>query len=413
MNYTKYLYLLFFVFALGLWSCGEEEFAEKEIIEEEIVPNLKENNPLINRLRSSSTSGSSNGLDLECFTIDYPFYINVDGTEYEINSEADLEAASQNIMQYADFVYPLNITYTDGETESIADGLELVEAFSACVPDSGWGIDTFDTGDYTFPAYLINSDNSCYEQGYPINLTDIDGNSFSANNEAEFMTLLVDNPFLFFEFPIDLIDEDGAVVSAGDAEELFEILFDCEDWDGPWGGDTISIGGDELFFLCYDFVYPFSVLDGNGETIVINNHDDICNLMLDGGFTGFVFPMDLVDPEGEVTTVNSQEELDALLEECFGEGPGGADTFDVSTLYFNSTQTGLDCYELVFPFTATGLTNGEQITLNNLAEVEALINVMDDLYGVDLPVDVKLISSGEIVTINTTDEYFDLIFTCK
>jgi len=79
---------------LAFSSCKKEEISE--IIETipEVDPQTVVDNPLVYKMGSSETT--TDGLDLGCFSVDFPFGLITDGTTYTINSVADFAMSSPN-----------------------------------------------------------------------------------------------------------------------------------------------------------------------------------------------------------------------------------------------------------------------------------------------------------------------------
>ncbi len=408
MKLTKIFFLLSLCFTVLLTSCRKEELSEEIKIENEITPETKSSNKLVQNVEVEASTSNEDGLDLCCFSINLPFGLVVDGVEVTINSAEEFEAAASS-GEFIDFAYPLAITYPDGTADDIADGVELGEAFASCVPDGGWGTDQF-------PAYLICDLNSCYQLIYPVNLVDGDGNTYTATSEEEFIELIVEQPELYFEFPIALTDEDGNTITAEDEEDLFELLASCDTVYDPPGPDTIIFEG---FFGCYDLAYPANVIDLDGNTITVNNADEFFNLLLNGNFTDFAYPLTLIGEDGETITVNNHEELCAAVEECYdipgGGGGGGPDpNFGLDAFGFigESSLFGGDCYELVYPFTVVNADGSSTMSIADATAAEGLLTNPNDFYFIELPADIKVIDSGETKTINTVEDFFLTLEDC-
>ncbi|MEO0778723.1 MAG: hypothetical protein AAF146_19305 [Bacteroidota bacterium] len=414
MKFTRIFFLLLLCCSVLMTSCRKEELSEEIQTEQEITPEVRSNNKLVQNVEVESASSSENGLDLGCFSINLPFGLVVDGVESTINTVEDFEATLANGGEYIDFAYPITITLLDGTTESIADGVELGEAFASCVPDGGWNEDRF-------PAYLICDLNSCYQLNYPVDLVDGEGNTYQANSEEAFIELIVEIPELYFVFPISLTDENGAIITAESEEDLFILLASCEEVYDP-GTDTTNIF-DGFFAGCYDIVYPTQVVDMDGNLITVETEDDLFNLLLNGGFVDFAFPLSLVDEEGNVVVVNDHEELCELVEACVGGGSGGSgggpgdpiDGLDATLFVLASTIGGEDCYELVYPFTVTNADGTLTQSINNEAEALAFIQnnpPNSNPFLIDLPLEIKRVDTGEVVTINTIEDFILILENC-
>jgi len=383
-------------------SCRKKELSEDNIIEQPIVPEVTTYNPLVANVVSNSSSEL--GLDLGCFTIDFPFELSVDGVTVAINSEEDFETALPADAEYVDFVYPMNITYSDGTTDTVADGEELGEAFASCIPDTGWSQDVF-------PAFLICELNSCYEIVYPLNLVDGSGNSYTANDENEFIELIATVYDLYFEFPVNLLDQDGATVTASSDQDLFELLAACDvvTWpsDTTWNDTTWTGGGfDQLG--CYTINFPMNAVDGNGNIVVINDENEFVNALLNGDIVDFAFPITLTAEDGTTITVVDEEGLIAAFEEC---GSIFVNPIDAATFFMYSTNIGInDCYTVQYPLSLINF-NGNITTVSDDAAAMDLLNNPSNQWFVELPVTID--QDGVSITITDALDLFTIWGECE
>ena len=420
MKKINLLLLIFAAFMFTFTSCTEDPISDQEIIE--IPTDIDEDmyNPLLDNIENRDDL--EGGLELGCFSIDVPFSLDVDGTIVEINTFEDLENAfdfdSTDVAINVDFVYPLAITYEDGETAELADGEALGEAFALCIPDEGWETPDSTGFDGTFPAFLITELNSCYELVYPVTLQDIDGTTYVANNEEELVDLLASENFLEFVFPISLEDEDG-ITSAASGDELFDLLINCQ--EQPWdGGDDetdcpLNIGG----IACYDITFPvtFSTVDG-GE-LVINDYEELSTAFLNGNITDFVYPVTLVEiGTDESVTVNDNDELNDAIDACWegtsGNGGGIDSTGGVAVFFFlGANDLEIDCYDVNYPVDVITM-DGTQVTFDSADDIDTAFETGENI-PMDLvyPVSATLTESGEVVTIESAEGIFALFENCQ
>ncbi len=387
---------------LSIVSCTKENIEEPEVIDPIIELVETSHNALVAQV---NTDG---GLDLGCFSIDLPFDLTVDGIVSTIGSIEDFEAALTDAGETAeiDFIYPIDITYEDGETAVVADGMELGEAFSVCIPDTGW----IDGG---FPAYVINVENSCYTQVYPVTLTDLEGNSVVVEDETAFIEALANNDILFFEFPLTLLDENGEEVTAENDEELFELFFECEGTHPPCDSIPYTGGG----FACYSLGFPLGVIqidaDGNETTVILEDEDDLNNNLLNGNIIGFAYPLTLIDEEGNEVVVNSEEEMEAAFFECGGFG-GPSDPSAI-LLLSGDVASGGACYDIQYPVNYMLPDETETETASNLEEFSDAIfsNTGGFIIQLEFPVDVVLATDNSTLTLNNLDELLSLLEECQ
>ncbi len=323
------LTLPFLLAVLTFTACRKDEIIDMQIDIPVVTPANKPINGLF--LRSAT---QSDGLELGCITIAYPFELLLADslTTFEITSEAAfLTALGDSTAGPIDFVYPLQLTTEDGETTTVYSVEALAEAFANCIPENGWGEES-----WFFPAWTINYENSCYQLVYPVNLLDLDSTTVTATDEAGLVALLADGNLYSFAFPLDLTDEDGNPVTAIDAEDLFDLLAAC----GPGYGGGCGIGT----FACYQLVYPAPMLMMDGTTTLVNNNDEFTALMLSGEWAGFGFPLTLLDADGNEITVTDEAELNEALLACDPSGGGGNTGGNTMEILFG-------CYSVVYPVT--------------------------------------------------------------
>lgn len=356
-----------------------------EITTEEETETRVENN-ILNR-----TTSTAEGLDLECLSIDYPFqFVTINENIIDINSEDDLENAFFDSLDYViDFVYPLNVTLADGEAVIVNSIDELGEIFAECIPDEGWSDDDF-------PAFLIDLENSCYTQVYPLDLVDIQGETLTIANQAAFIDALAENDILFFQFPLSLLDEEGNTVQAENTEELFTLLASCEGIDGPC--DSIYFGNQ---FDCYELIFPLDLVLVDGTTVTVENIDDYTNTILNGNVQGFGYPLSLLDPETEEVTVveNDDDLIDALLA-C---GNVIQPDFAILSLLSGSEY----CFSISFP-----LNVSQDGVTTEIADEAALIDAAFTGGVLEFPVTVTTNSDGVEHVLESYEDILALLEQC-
>lgn len=384
MKFLKYLSLVLVFGALFLTSCEKDNIDEVIKTEETVI--TKTDNKILSKLVTSPT-----GLDLGCVTINYPFgLLTINEDELIVTSDAEFEAAISDSVNFViDFIYPLTVVM-DGEEFEVNNAEELGEYFASCIPDGGYT-------ELEFPAFLINYDNSCYEIAYPIDLEDLDGNISTVNDEAEFADALAGaNDVLFFVFPFELIKDDGTQAEAESAEGLFELLNECAYNDGPI--DTICYGGT---IACYDIVFPISFEMEDGSVESAANQDEFLEILLSDDVVNFSYPITLLDiSTGTEIVINSDEELNAAFDECF-EIP--VDQFFV----FDLLSGNDNCYTINFPV----VVMQEDSTVVAVNDLETLNNYPNStIVGT---VDVTVVETGEVVTLETTSDLYSVLNSCS
>ena len=373
---------------------------------------------LATRGAQAQSSSSTDGLQIGCISIDYPFDFDVDGVVYTINSIDDLDtmfstAVTQNTVSL-DFVYPIDVTLEDGTAGVAADGGELSLLVSACIPGSGWG-------NGAFPAFYFDDPN-CVSISYPVTLLDEDGASVTALDATELVSLLAANPFHTYNFPINVVDTAGTVTSVLDEEALFDLLAQCAcpgnggghgGGNGGGNGGGHGVGSGDLSFLlgdsCFTHNYPLDVLDIDGNTVSLADESAFSVLLLNGMFVDFVYPFTVtLVPDGSQITVNNGMNFYNAFATCAGGG-----TFDYSVpagYFFTLGIEDTTCYSVVYPLTVTDVY-GADLTVTS--ETEARAYIAGSVYGtIKFPVDVVNTSTGSTITLADDFAFFNLLGNC-
>ena len=445
MKILKKLSLFVLLAVLALTACQKDEIFEP-VTE---VPEIEPTETHVNGLLARSAS-SSDGLDLGCVSIDYPFdLLLLDSSIVEITSEDDFIIVFNNEYNLPlDFVYPLSVTNEDGESSSVNNAEELAEIFADCIPNTGWDDDF---NDWFFPAWVISFENSCYQLAYPVTLLDTDSVAVTADDEEDLINLLANGDIYSFAFPLNLEDEEGNTVMAENADDLFDLLADCSPNPGP-GGCGIGTFG------CYQLGYPVTLVLIDGTSVTVNDDDEFAVVLVSGEWADFGYPLTLIDEDGNEIIVNNEEELHEALFDCsgFGEGPISelSDFFCYDAVYpfsvndlntgntitFNDSEEWFDYqygnpnawpqYEIIYPLTLVNTETGEETTVNNDDELELAISECFGgnpggggggnpniefgeflCYDFVYPFTVNDLNTGATVTFNNSDEWNDYLIT--
>lgn len=405
---SKFKYLLFFLisFSFLVTSCTKENIDETETIEEEVDPTTTtKSNGILNR---SNNDESTVGLDFACVEVNFPFeLVDADGNKINIeNDEAFLEVFYDSVTydNIVDFVYPLSVTLDDGTEVEVENGEQLAEYFAECLPSGGW------TDNY-FPAYVISEENSCFTLSYPVTIIDELSNSEVIDNEADLTAKLAEKEYSF-GFPLTLLDEDGAEVQVNNVEELINALISCNGFNP---GDTTIVDWNSGFEYigCYEIVFPFSVVTTEGETVEVNNHEELCDIMLQGNMEGYAFPLTLLHPDGEEVVANSEEELADLMIECAGIGVLEDYLLLLSGAVPRDTLgSEAVCYNINFPLSTNVITPSGEEEVHEFNSLEEMIVNELPVVSLNYPITVTMVSDGTEVIFNSSTDIFNTLVTC-
>ena len=343
------LFTLLLFSSLLLVSCNKEEVepqvntpvVENPVTNEEdepaVTPPSNDNSGQINAMvAATETEG--------CYLIAFPItFIYEDGSTVTAETEADLEDIfSEGAESYPwEIGYPVNLTDPEtGETVTAADEEELFNYFLECEDfddgewddeDNPWnGENPCDSIDFGFGTF------GCYELVFPISFVLEDGTIVTAEDENALGDIFFNNAPVDFSYPLNLESEDGESFTANDGDELFALLEECEGVDGGGnggGGDweetpvfiltlmsVENLGGPGAPGNCYSYVYPVTVVNGDGETTTANSDEEMLNAVFgSNGDVDYVYPVSFTNNStGGTETINNEEEALALIEACEG-----------------------------------------------------------------------------------------------
>ncbi len=178
--------------------------------------------------RTAMKDGSDDNIvdQANCFSLEYPFTVVVNGMELTVNSEEDLDTVEDILDEFDDdedsvvIEFPITIVLSDFRTVTI-NSLDEFEAYA----DDCAGENEYD------------DDIECIDIDYPITVS-----IFDTNNElVDTITINSDQELYFFieeldediivnvEFPITLILSDGTEISVANLDQLEDIIDEAKD----------------------------------------------------------------------------------------------------------------------------------------------------------------------------------------
>jgi hypothetical protein len=405
MKKTGLISFLLLALAMVMVSCNKDNIDSNLTKEETPLPKVKVINDLMSR---AVASANALGLDLGCFTIEYPFTLKDDqGGLHAVSDDDDFYALfdSTNTTTYiVDYVYPIQISDSLGTTTQINNIDELAAAFASCTPSGGW-----ENGD--FPAYLINEETSCYNLVYPIQLKKEDGSPLTISNENEFLAALAEQ-LCYFVFPMTLDPVDGsAEVAVANIDELFNALISC----GGMPCDTI-IGWEDNFenIGCYSIQFPITVSLGNGASQVVSSGEAFATILLEGNVSDFIYPIHLINSDNEVVTANSSQELDNLLAECITIVDPNVNELQILAIGTMDSVGMQPCYTILFPVQAIPQSvPGTVVNVQNQNQLlQYAYNPNGEGYKLIFPVKVKKNEDNTEVVFYSLEDIFNFLVNC-
>jgi hypothetical protein len=161
-----------------------------------------------------------------------------------------------------------------------------------------------------------SSDDSdmCFEFVYPITLSYNDGTTIVVASENELLSILENESSELYidgiSFPFDILVAGSTVaVTIADEEAFWNAIENC---DMDTYDDSISEND------CFTFVYPFSLVTNNNQTIVISSESALLNILDDDNddyIVDFVYPFSVII-NNETVQVDNAYEFEELIEDC-------------------------------------------------------------------------------------------------
>ncbi len=224
-SFVKFLSLIL-VASLVITSCRKEESV---LIEGPQDQALKSNSAVANHMqRTAMKYGSDDNIvdQANCFSLEYPFTVVVNGMEITVNSEEDLDTVEDILDEFDDdddtieIEFPITIILADFSEVTI-NSLDEFEAYA----DDCSGENEYD------------DDIECIDLQYPITFSVFDTNNelidtITINSDRElyfFVEELDDDKIVNVEFPITLILSDGTEISVTNLDQLEDVIDDAKD----------------------------------------------------------------------------------------------------------------------------------------------------------------------------------------
>jgi len=162
---------------------------------------------------------------------------------------------------------------------------------------------------------MTNDSTMCFEFVYPLTFSYNDGTTVSVNSETELVNILENETSTLYidgiAFPFDLLVSGSTTpVTITTESEFWEVIDTC---DIDTYDDYIVSGP------CYSFVYPFSLLNNNNQTVSINNEQELYGLFQNSNDTNyivnFVYPFSVTYNNATVQ-INNEYEFAQMNNNC-------------------------------------------------------------------------------------------------
>jgi len=229
------------VFVLGVSSC-QEEYEEVGGGNESQTISASSTTAVLIKNTSSKDGSFDNIVDgASCFAIQFPYTVNANGVEINIDSMEDLDLIEEIFDQLEDdndildIVFPITITLSDFSEITIQNQDELAQMARECL--EGGDDDDIECIDFVYPITL-----------FTFGIDNQQANEIQVKSDQEmrrFFGELEDDQLISIEFPITLKKYDGTTVTITSNAELAAALElaknECdEDDDDDYNDDDFT-----------------------------------------------------------------------------------------------------------------------------------------------------------------------------
>lgn len=209
-----------------------------------------------------------------------------------------------------DFVYPIELSFNTDTTVTVNSLDELIDIYSSSTEN------LFINGiAFPFQVETYNENSNALEIE-------------TINNEDEFFSLLEDCNFDEIEDCYCTEEYDPVCVNVTDLDgELFTISYPnacyaiCDGFTEDDFSEECEQGYESGAGECFEFVYPISIILDEGDPVIVNSREELFNAIYGAYHIDLVLPLEIIE-DNSVVTINSYDELEAIIEECFGDSYG-------------------------------------------------------------------------------------------
>ena len=299
MKTTAKMLLTLFLFSTLLFtSCRTEEIELIQAPQEQV---LEANSAVATLMQRIATNDGSNDNIIDnsnCFSIQLPVTVIVNGIELIINSESgfvDIEAIFDEFDDDVDnlqIIFPITVILTDF-SEIVINNISDFNALSSTCNGENESDDDIECIDFQYPitASIFNSNNEI-----------IDSVTFNNDNDLyDFLDDIDENDIINIDFPITVILSDGTTLDINNLDELESTINtfqdDCdEDDDYDFNDDDCDNCTDsqliDVLTGCTDWMVD--KLDRNDNDLEDNYVGYLFNFLNDGTISvtsgGNLFP---------------------------------------------------------------------------------------------------------------------------
>jgi len=328
-SFLNFKVLFVLILFTGFMSCEKEDTITDNLTDDTNVDNidLRELTEEIAELDFSENDNSNPERPFggfRCFTPVFPVTIVFpDASTQDIDSKEALRTALKDWKQnnpdvegHPEFQFPFDATLQDGTVVTFNSKEEMRSTLKDCSGDK----------------HHKGRFGKCFKPVFPVTIIFPDGSTQEVDSKVAMETAIMDwkqnNPDVEghpeFQFPFDVKLKDSTQVTVNNKDELREIVKGC-------AKDRKHKPG---FGKCFKIVFPISIEFPDGTTEEVGSKEDLRTILMDWRQNNpdaterpqIVFPFEVTTRQGNTITINNKDELIKLLKKCRGKkgkGKGG------------------------------------------------------------------------------------------
>jgi hypothetical protein len=204
----------------------------------------------------------------------------------------------------------------------------------------------------------------CFQFVFPLTLSYNDGTVITVASEQGLLDILAAETETLFiigiAFPFQ-VQQQGAVLTIEDETAFFALVEGC-------GFNTIN--DDVLQFGCFEMVYPISIINGNGATVVVESQGELESLLILDDVTDLVFPFNVIQ-NNQTITIDNLNELFDLYDDCDGNSGSCICTTDYNPVCVQ-TANGIIEYSNICLAECDGYTQNDLVACNPTCNITNL-----------------------------------------
>lgn len=248
----------------------------------------------------------------------------------------------------------------------------------------------------------------CVSVTFPFTLKLDKVQSISVSNFSEFTSAMnsTESKVLDFEYPVNGTDHLGKPATFSNALSLGKSYSSCIPGDG-WSTSRVNGSTLPAFLMneyCVELNYPVSLVDGKGNALLAKDEIDFVKYCLAHNDLYFTLPVNVQNNGSNISIGNIKEMFDAFSV-C-----SDSQYKPLERALNGEAIHPFDCFTFVYPLDVRIIESGTIITMNDENELVQLSLSGDD-YEFVYPLEIED-EFGVVTTINNDLEFVQVFMDC-